>query len=353
MARRGHRALAALLSMVAIAGCGPTTAGGAASPSGGGPLPTGYVQATAAYEFVASGPDDLATPVTPNQGSLIGPHFALQLDTIGHATSLTERQAHVWGLPGAVRAASGYELLLAHTTNAKRGTGIPNDTGKGTTVTQAEVRVGGRTEKLPKLGPQWTVVVSVPAGGDATLAVPDSDRTQTMSLRTATRGADAVGAYYAATSASYRTDAHGKVTEPGLVLISNDLTFHSELSVRLAPYTDEHGWTPAGHAQLTVEADLSIDVSQVDASLDAAQSFSVKLPDGRTVPAAGGRVTIHALGTSSNSAVLTFDVPDTTNKGTLTFSPTGTLTVRESDGKDHSVRWSRGATGSAAFDLSW
>jgi len=303
------------------------------------------------------------TRVSWQDAALIGPHSAVELDTVAHVTTLSTEAAHHWGLPGGVRATQGFELLLAHTRRPHRPTGLNVD-GELEKGADAQVRVGSYAHKLPgRLKGRQTIVVSVRLGTDAFLAMTDSGRTQTLNLRTGKRGSDAVGAYYTAGHRDLSANATIRVTQAGVTLPGkpdNAVDVGVLAKIALQPYTEPEGWTAAGTARLVCAVTVVLHIAGA-ARFDLAKSFTLKLPDGRTVPGSPGTLTTTTLANTTseplpNPVPVTFGVPDTVTAGTVVFQPSGTVdvTFQYKDGslKNQPVKWMLRNPGEIPFDLT-
>jgi hypothetical protein len=362
------RWLSAAVGVAYLAAMGCAAMGCAADPArrtasthtSGAVADAGLVQVVRARQsFDANALGDLADPPLPGEGMLVGPHYVIEFDAIGHAAALNESQARRWGLPDAIRAARGHELLLAHTRMPVRESGL--GPGQGSTAGPVfHVRAGGAVRVLTEgLAALRTLVVSVPAGADADLAVEDSGRTQTLSLRTGRRGPDAVTAYYVARSRAYKVSSAVQITEPATTLPltdNNTAPVDVEATFSLLPFTEPGGWAPPGRATLRCAISVVVQYPGMYAALDLARTFTLTLPDGNRHPARPGTLAIRAapggtLQPASAQGVLAFDVPDTAARGRLTVTPTGAFSVILNDNQEHSVKSRPAEPGTVEFNL--
>jgi hypothetical protein len=173
----------------------------------------------------------------------VGPHFGVSFD---HAGTCRE-------LDSTTRPADGHELLVLRRSRADDGAD-GYDAGRRKPV--AKVVVGGRTTTLEELPiPGAELVVSVPKGTDARLTVTDEGRTQSLGLRTATRGPDAVPGYYVprtvtvAKGRQQRSALFGVGAHRYRTTMSVDA---SEAKALLLPWDAAAGWAKPGRAWLAV-----------------------------------------------------------------------------------------------------
>jgi hypothetical protein len=346
---------------VLATGCAGEPARRNASVDGSGAVAdAGFVRVVRAKQsFDANALGDLATQPPNGEAMLVGPHFVVEFDAIGHATALDETQARRWGLPEAIRAASGHELLLAHTRIPVRESGL--GPGRGSLAGPVfQVRVAGQLHGLAEgLAALRTLVVSVPTGADALLAVEDSGRTQTLSLRTGRRGADAIAAYYTARSRAFKLTSGVQVTEPEVTLPSaanNTAPVDVDATVSLLPFTEPDGWATAGRATLRCDIVVVVQYPGLYAALDLARSFSLTLPDGTRLAPQSGTLSIRpapggGLQPAWGLAALAFDVPDTTVRGRLAVSPTGAFSMIVTNNQERPVKTRPAEPGTVDFDL--
>jgi hypothetical protein len=198
------------------------------------------------------------TTVPGRDGLLVGPHSVVQFDVLARVTGLAADQVQRWGLPSAVHAAAGHELLLARTEWPVRDTGL-GVVGEISRGVQGQVRVGDKVHPVPGwLGDGQTIVVSVPTGGEAVFTMADSGRTQTFGLGTGKRATDAVKPYY--TTQTRSVSGTGAIRFPGLSIgngSDNSEDIDVSAKITLQPYTEPDGWAPPGRARLVCTLSLS------------------------------------------------------------------------------------------------
>ena len=253
----------------------------------------------------------------------------------------------------ALKAAPGHRFVILHTVPALpklapalpeyKNNIAPEDKVKG------EIRVGGQAVRLPgivrDLSSDHNILVSVPTGGDPVLAVTDAGRTQLLNLRTGKRQGDVIPAYYPLRAADQvSVSVTGKFGGR-----SATLAVHSA-NPALQPYAEGHGWAAKGKAWLYLGGDVETQLAtaagaaRLDAVLDAGRSFTLSLPDGRTVRGAGTASTKVPLplgaegqqaggrsGVALGALSVVFEVPDNFRTGKVRFAPRGTFT---SDGEN-------------------
>jgi hypothetical protein len=345
-------AVCASILIVTLAGC-------SGSGSGSGPAPKPHHQALAACATRApktvpdgylSGADintadflkviSGAVRPAPSQAILIGPHSALQLDAVATTDSINGTAACALGLSGPLSAPAGYQLVLAHFNgNPSYPYGLPecgynNPPAACENYQSPAIVVGASSSSLPSDGD--TAIVSAPRGTAVTLQMNDGGRPQDINLRTGVRTREASPLYYPVleedlSNASVWPEWNAATT-PGLHYMAGD-NFGVQLSgdsdgdtlAVLAPYDDAKGWAPSGSAWLLVSLSISTDTN-FGFTADVPRAFTLTLPGGATV-AASGTASYNDADADNGPTIasLVFQVPATTQAGTLAFTPVGTL----------------------------
>jgi hypothetical protein len=305
------------------------------------PLPTAspnlVAPLTASPDEVVTDPGDQVTSLSKSAGAFSGPHFSWQFGLV-QVTSTTPES----GYDGRMeQAAPGDEFIAVY---AQPGTLAAFRTESGDKVS-AVVAVNGAARALPGdvLTHSEGLLVSVPKGGTATLRVTDDGRTQSYDLRAGKRGPDAIPGYYrpqAVTMPSSGADYTGVGTCPDVPYImgvtlpcSVRIEFLLETdSASLQPWLPVLGWAKNGRTWLLI-SDVSYLPDPTPVTIapgggkftpHASKSFSVRLPDGTSAGLVPGTDNDF---TSTQPAVLTFDVPADFTKGTLLIHPDGRLIV--------------------------
>jgi hypothetical protein len=331
-----------LLTLALPAGCGGDAASSwADAQSTADPAVTEFVElgATASRdELTAAG---FALSELPDGAELAGPHYAFTLDSVAVTDELDEPQLRAVNLHYAVeaplRAGAGHEFLVVYLTEPESGADI---TLGGD---HAVVTVAGQERPLHSVPhADEVIVVSVPAGEDATLAVADAGETKTISLRTGQRVDDSDHA--GSTPADRPADAlqeGGVQLEEGIQVegvTPPDQYERLRVRVDLRPssHVDEQGVAGPGRMWLEVELDLTVSalvLDQAEFALDLAGSLTVQGSDGATLPIPAGTVlepveTVPASGFSVIQWSEVFEVPDTLRTFEVAYATHGTFTDR-------------------------
>ncbi|MFL6075835.1 MAG: hypothetical protein ACJ73S_20790 [Mycobacteriales bacterium] len=327
---------AAGLAAAGLAACG---GGGGASTGGDGlqTRPAGYVGTDTG---MPPAPYRGLRTLDPAASSLVGPRFGVRFGKAEVSRTYANRY----------RAAPGQEFLVLYST----GTPVlaPYPDGGGTF--SLAVTVDGRT--LPVASPNQVagegLVVSVPKGHHATLALTDDGRTQSLDVRTGTRGPDAVAPYYrnrgvTLASTVYAEDGHTNyhgTRDDTVVRVDFDTAGSVE------PWVPGLGWASAGRGWLVLSTSKSTilslpdDASKLDPlawgarfTLDTGRTYTVSYQGGSSAAR-----TYHQDGLVALENALLFDVPDTFTAGTLTIHPAGDLRLYDGGAaKSPPLPWSQ------------
>lgn len=289
--------------------------------------PADFVQTYSPSSQVAIGEE-----VDEAQGRFWGPHFELQVTRSILADGVSEQTAvTLLDEEAGYRAADGHRLAIVQFGQDPAG----QTRWDGGAVT-ARVLAGGHEHDLGALPDSNDVlVVSVPKGEPALLEVTDEGHAQTFDLSTAER-VDVHKLLYPLRStylkpqlyqgtgqASYRTAREGFE-----VRISG-----GNPQASLEPYVPTEGWAKPGRAWLLLSGLLATsiqDYSYTDGTfpaaveLQAADSFAVQLPGGRSIRANKQYISTSIAAGSSGFSVV-FDVPDSLRSATLVITPRGPL----------------------------
>lgn len=216
----------------------------------------------------------------PEEAALVGPHYALALHGVAVTGELTQDQLEAIRLDHSLddlvtslRAGEGREFLVVYVTQPDPE--LVQSIGGGT----AEVIVEGAARSLDRVPHDLEVlVVNVPAGEDATLAVSDAGETRSISLRTGRvteGGGDSPADELGGDSVSLEdwVEVSG-VTEPGYVerlLVT--------VGARPYSYLDEYGRAEPGRMWLEVGFELTIGgqvYEQAELQLDLPASLTLQ-----------------------------------------------------------------------------
>jgi hypothetical protein len=319
--------------LVLLAGC----AGDAAGPE---PSPATPTADPAAAEFVQLGAARSTEELTdagftltalPEDAVLTGAGYAFVLDSVAVTDELDADELRAVNLHRAVaaplRAGAGQEFLVVYL-------GEPDPGARAGGGDTAAVIVAGQARPLPAVPHEHQViVVSVPAGEDATLAVTDAGETQAISLRTGRPVLD--------------TDRTADALQAGSVELEDGVQIegvtppdrYDGLTIRitLRPYShdDERGWAESGHMWLEVGFGLtaaSLVTDQAALRLDLAESLTIQGSDGTALPIPAGTVLEPAApfagsGLSHAEWSSVYDVPDTLRTFEVSYATQGTFTA--------------------------
>jgi hypothetical protein len=196
----------------------------------------------------------------------------------------------------------------------------------------AEVTVDGETRPLDRVPHELEVlVVNVPVGSDATLAITDAGETKSISLRTGER--DDSGDRPADTLLGGSVDLAEGVVIDGVTQSG----YYDGLTVRVtltpSAHMDEQGWAPDGSMWLEIHLSLNyagLVAEQARLELDLAGSLTITGSDGTAVevPAETAETTITvdgALAILDWSGVA--EVPDTLRGFEVSYATQGTFTA--------------------------
>lgn len=331
-----------LLSVLLVlpAGCGGDSGGSwAGAQSTAEPAVTEFTELGATRsrdELTAAG---FALTELPDDAELVGPHYAFALDSVAVTDELDEEHLRAVNLDNAaeapLRAAAGHEFLVVYLTEPESG----GDVTLG--GDRAVVIAAGQERPLRSVPHESEViVVSVPAGEDAALAVTDAGETQTISLRTGQRLGDTDHA--GAAPADHPADAlqgGGVQLEEGVQIAGiTPIDQYERLRVRVdlrpSSHVDGQGLAGPGRMWLEVEFDLTVSslvVDQAEFALELAESLTVQGSDGTTLPVPAGTVLEPVEVTPGGGLSViqwseVFDVPDTLRTFEVSYATHGTFT---------------------------
>ncbi len=296
------------------------------------------VTATADYLAVGTAPPSapassplvalgLTSTTLPSDSALVGPHYAVGLDSIAVADRLSQAQRAALGLPdsgrsGALLPAPGTEFLLVHAADRTPAGGLP-DAGDGSPT--AAVLVGASTRQLSTGVPaaNSVLVVSVPTGGGGALRVTDAGRGQSIDLRTGRPGPDVNPLFHPQWTATAQLSDLDRIDG-----IDRSIRVRLGLVVTLRPYLPGKGWAPAGRAWLAVDVTLAVQ-REVGLKLDLAKSLTLRTDGPLAIP--GGTTLVAAPDPAGGTDLVArwsggFNVPADLRAGTATFATVGIFT---------------------------
>lgn len=344
-----------VLSLGAVAACGPGKPASSASSASASPTPTGPKTVPADYVAVADASDSTLTSsqVSHKHNFVIGPKFMLETEYSGAVTEIPDTSASLLGLSSALKPAPGHEFLVTtfnsvatYSQTVVKGGNLPG--GSPSTVEPDEaVVVDGKVHELSKaVNGSGTLIVSVPTGHEAYLRLAQGGRTQSVDLRTGQRVSDSLTPYY-----PYQEMHKGKTADywdgaafPVAVRVSL-----GEVGAELSPFAPKAGWAAKGKAWIYVDVRVlsicSKNASDCEVTLPR-RDFALLLPNGRTVHPAAGQASMTTSGTSDVSfdpsnpsskgtGTFGFEVPSSTRKATLSITFAGRVTLIKGKRKLH------------------
>jgi hypothetical protein len=354
-ARRSSR-FAAALALLTVAGCA------------GDPeitRSTSAVQRIAPADLAAIGavrdPAALAelgleVQPPPAEAELVGAHYAIALAGVAVADQLTRDQldgllldAQFEATEAApLQAGPGREFLIVPLTEPESAEVVLGGDS-------AAVIVDGEARPLDRVPHELEVlVVNVPAGGDASLAITEAGETKSISLRTGDRGesGDRPGETLLAGSVQL---------EDGVVISGVTPAGHYDrltirVSLQPSSHLDEHGWAADGQMWLEVEFGLTLAglrAEQARLELDLAESLAIVGSDGTGVPIPSGTVLEPTATPDGGLATIdwsgVFEVPDTLRSFEVSYATQATFTA--ADGQE--LAYTRhGVTGTGTIELT-
>jgi hypothetical protein len=291
--------------------------------------------ATAAADFVAVGTAPPSAPATspllavgltattlPTDATVVGPHYAVRLESVAVTDRLSQAQRTALGLPGGdgeLRPAAGSEFLVVHA--ADRAPAVSLLAIEGAKPTAA-VLVGGGTRPLRGGVPaaNAVLVVSVPVGGSGVLVITDLNRTQSVDLRSGKPGTDVNPLFYPQWRATAEVSEQDRVNG-----IDRSIRVTVDLAVTLRPYLPGRDWAPVGRAWLAVDVTMSVP-NEVGLRLDLTKSLTLRADGPLGIP--GGTVLVAAPDPGGTSRVARwsggFSVPAGLRTVTANFVTVGT-----------------------------
>ncbi|MBF9134978.1 hypothetical protein I0C86_39560 [Plantactinospora sp. S1510] len=315
------RRLGAILMVLALTG--GLVACGADEDAGPPPVPDTFVVEGTSRLSDPFGDVELESWEFPYFAVLTGTEYAVALSRYAVATELNEEAIHELHLRGDTRnppwrAGKGREFLLVHLIEPK-----DRKSPTSTRFPTAAVLVDGQARQLGETAvrPNAIIVVSVPTGADATLAVTEAGQTQSISLRTG----KLVGPSPKPTTPKPTTPSPSSQPAVGPVLAGKarladyvavpghgpglgwDALIDVSIEVEVRPHDEERGQAPAGALWAHVEVKLSGNPTYV--------TFNIDLPRSLTIRTAGGQVLRIPAGTKMrmpNFLMVPGVVPDPT-----------------------------------------
>lgn len=326
MAGKMLKTVPVVLALLLAAGCG-TAPQAEPTPS---PSPSPTVPAAPAALATTLGGEltgvSQATTLDPRQAMLIGPHSVIQLDMIGVLHTITEDQAAELNFTGSdlelpMKPAAGDEFVVAHVAE----TDVQPELASGDTQSAAKATVLVGTEERQidgVLGPDYTLIVSVPTGSPVHLRMNDGGRPQEIDLRTGKRTRSASPLFYPEHTA--------ELNIPTFYLLPGgnqyEMVESTDSTADLSPYHGKH-WASKGRAWLILWLPLySSNDSYSSTTLTARQlGLSLSLPDG-SYPSGSWSNSSAAPITSGSSVSQegisgVFPVPASLHSATLIIDP--------------------------------
>lgn len=304
-----------MLTVLAVVAAGCTTPQPEPEPTPSGPA--AEVVAADYVRMALGTPSDTSPllqqkqPLTPDDAAIIGPEYSMAFDWTATVPRIDADDAILMGLPGAIAAPSGAELFLAHVAWP-----LPRPVGKAGMLTPAtQMVVGGRVRSLTvRFGRDGILIVSVPTGAPVLLKMYDQGRTQTLDLRSGKRGSDANPLFYTRYAMKdFDLQTNIRPPDPGRIGMAGSLA--------LLPWTEGHGWAPAGKAWLHFDVFLYQMLADGPVTLDLSRSITVSAGGKAYPPSAEKRLLSDGLTINSAREPLDIAVPLGFRTGTLRLNP--------------------------------
>ncbi|MDG4791285.1 hypothetical protein O7626_36255 [Micromonospora sp. WMMD1102] len=348
MGRLGNILLAATLSgglAAGLVGCG-----GGDGPEVP-PVPDTFVVEGTSRLDDPFGDLELESRELPEDAVLVGADYEVALSRYGVATELTEEAVRELALRGPEQAppwlaGKGREFLLLHLTEPEqRKRPLSNRFPKVMVLVDGVARELDGTALLPRS----VVVVSVPAGADATLAVNEGGNIQSISIRTgklvgpspqpvapkpsSTADQPATPSDRLVASGTVRLTDYVAVPrrDPGL---GWDALVDVAVEVELRGYDEKLGAARPGMLWARVTANLHANPTRVKFKIDLSRSLTIRTAAGQAlrVPA-GTSVTVPAFSSAGSTLTVpvtwseAFQVPAKTRKFSVTYRTRATVTA--------------------------
>ncbi|MFY1689317.1 hypothetical protein [Plantactinospora sp. WMMB782] len=295
---------------------------------------------------------ELESRALPEDAVLVGADYEVALSRYGVATELTEEAVRELALrgPGQVPpwlAGEGREFLLLHLTEPEqRKRPLSNRFPKVMVLVDGVARELDGTALLPGS----VVVVSVPAGADATLAVNEGGNIQSISIRTGKLVGPSPRPVAPAPSAadqpatpSDRLVASGTVRLTDYVAVPRrdpglgwDALVDVDVKVELRGNDEKLGAARSGMLWARVTANLHANPTRVKFKIDLSRSLTIRTAAGQAlrVPA-GTSVTVPAFGAAGSTLTVpvtwsaAFQVPAETRRFSVTYRTRATVTAND------------------------
>jgi hypothetical protein len=332
--------LAAALGLLTLAGC-------AGDPGEHGKA-SALVQLTAPEDLAVIGAAALEPQEYAEVGlqleppaaeaELVGAHYAIALAGVAVVDRLTYEQLELLLLErqfdfgevesGSLQAGPGREFLVVPLTEPESArTVLGGDS--------AEVIVDGEPRPLDRVPHELEVlVVNVPAGGDATLAITDAGETKTISLRTGGREAGAEEDHPADALEGAAVELEDGVAIPGVSEPGYADGLRVTVSLTPSGHLDDRGWADDGRMWLEIEFGLTLAGlvdQQAHLQLDLAESLTIVGSDGTSVTIPADAVVEPTRTADGGLAIADWsgvaEVPDTLRSFEVTYATHGTFTA--------------------------
>ncbi|WP_199038274.1 hypothetical protein [Glycomyces salinus] len=317
-------------------------AAGALAVSACGDVPSGTLNTSAGYSFdnteatesVCPDGDDYRLPA--EEGTLIGPHFALQVDCVatfeefpdGYQTRLLFGDDEALYPPPA-----GYEFALiqfAPEPEVEAPLQVDGDTELTATLSVGE-REWSFDGEAPAPGAAYFTVVEKDA--PISLTVDDSERVQSIDLRERTREG-LIEALYHGSRQTITTDwveneVSASKSEGGYEYSLDRWGYSTSFVVDRSVYNETEGWLAENdRARLTIEFVWWRESAELDLiwDIDAEEVLKVEGPDGELAPSSVDHTDEEWEGGDiGRYFTLVYDVPADALEFDLSFHPDGVI----------------------------
>ncbi|GAA3736712.1 hypothetical protein GCM10022225_19300 [Plantactinospora mayteni] len=340
------RRLGGILLILALSG-GTVGCGGADEPELL-PVPDTFVVEGTSRLSDPFGDLELNSWEFPEDAVLVGAEYEVALSRYGVATKLTEeavRELHLRGQAQAPPwlAGAGREFLMVHLTEPEQPKRrLSNRFPKAAVLVDGEARELGETALLPNS----VVVVSVPGGADATLAVTEGGQTQSISMRTGKLvgpSPEPVAPRTSAPPTDDRAVASGSARLADYIAVPRrdpglgwDALVDVDVDVELRRYDEKRGAAPDGTLWAQVSVKLNANPTRVRFKIDLSRSLTIRTAAGQVLRVPAG-TTMSVPNYQAPGSTLTvpitwsesFEVPAKTRKLSVTYRTRATVTAED------------------------
>lgn len=166
------------------------------------------------------------------------------------------------------------------------------------------------------------------------MVLEDAGRAQSLDLRSGERGEGAVALYYPLRTATLDREFRSLGQVNGVPPVTTVDMDGRLKDAGLLPYYPGRGWAARERAWLCVTLELVAPMGYEEVTIDEAASFALETPRGGTIPAEPGSFTVanDVTWQGPHNGTMLFNVSDSFEAGTLTFTPHGSVTLEQWEG---------------------